>query len=196
MTSKQQNPIFTIGHSTLPVEKFIALLHQEHITTLADVRTIPGSNAFPQYHGETLAATLAQADIRYVYLPELGGRRGKQAGISPDLNAYWENKSFRYYADYATTPAFGKGLEALEEIARAHLTAFMCAEAVWWRCHRRIITDHLLARDWTVRHLLATGRTEEAHLTPGAVVKRTQVTYPLRPGETKNDAVISTSSEE
>lgn len=188
--------IYSIGHSTLPIEQFISLLHQHRVTLLADVRTIPGSNAFPQYNAEALSHALNLARIQYAYFPALGGRRGRQPTVPPETNAFWENKSFRYYADYATLPAFEHGLHQLETAARARITAYMCAETLWWRCHRRIITDHLLARGWDVKHLMATGRTEDAHYTEGAVVKDGKVTYPLTPHETPDAVAMSTSPEE
>lgn len=188
--------IYTVGHSTLPIDQFIALLRHYGITFLADVRSIPGSNAFPQYNKEALSAALKAAHIGYFWVEDLGGRRNRQWSVPPATNAAWENKSFRFYADYALSPAFHKGLTVLEALASKHTVAYMCAEVLWWRCHRRIITDHLLARGWTVTHLMSLQHSETARLNPDAVVTGDQVTYPVKPGVPKQHAVMDSSLEE
>jgi uncharacterized protein (DUF488 family) len=157
--------VHTIGHSTRSSEDFLALLHEAGIAMVADVRRFPGSRRHPQFNGEALAATLAAAGIGYRHFPALGGRRAP-AKDSP--NGLWREPGFRGYADYAAMPAFRDALGALEALAQARPTAIMCAEAVWWQCHRRIITDYLLADGLEVRHILGPVQVEAATLTPGA----------------------------
>jgi len=164
----EQLPFFTIGHSTRPLPEFIALLEASRIQTLADVRSIPRSRTNPQFNQESLPQALAHAGIDYVHLARLGGRRGrtKAAGASP--NAYWTHPAFRNYADYAMSEAFQAGLAELLELGRRRRTAIMCSEAVWWRCHRRIITDYLLLHGETVEHIMDARHTSPATMTPGA----------------------------
>jgi uncharacterized protein (DUF488 family) len=161
--------IYTIGHSTRSAAELIELLNEASVDLLVDVRSIPRSRRNPQFNIETLPRTLEQAGIGYRHLAELGGRRGKttRAGTSP--NAGWGEAAFRNYADYAQTTEFHAGLDRLMAEARMHTPSIMCAEAVWWRCHRRIITDYLLARGVEVRHVLGRDNIAIASLTPGAV---------------------------
>ena len=172
--------VLTVGHSTHPIEEFIELLTMAGVTRVVDVRTLRGSRHNPQFDEETLGPSLIGAGIDYLPEPRLGGLRGASHTVARDTNAYWENASFRRYADYALGEAFAEGLAALLELAVApHLPAIMCSEAVWWRCHRRIIADYLLARDVPVTHLMPAGRLTPASLTPGAVVHPGgTVTYP------------------
>jgi uncharacterized protein (DUF488 family) len=156
---------FTIGHSTRSVAELVELLQSAGIALLADVRTIPRSRTNPQFNIDALPAELAAYEIAYEHFPELGGRRGR-APNSP--NDFWENDSFRNYADYAATDAFRAGLERLRRIGEERSTAIMCAEAVWWRCHRRIIADYLLCAGDAVFHILGKGKIEPAKLTPAA----------------------------
>ena len=172
-------PFFTIGHSTRSTEEFIALLQQSEIRQLADVRTVPRSRTNPQFNPETLAASLAGYQIGHAHLTALGGLRGRQQQVPDALNALWQNRSFRNYADYAQTPPFREGLQQLLELGATGRVAIMCAEAVWWRCHRRIIADFLLARGLAVFHILGPQNVTPATLTPGAVVSGETVTYPL-----------------
>jgi len=162
----RRNPVFTIGHSNRSVAELIALLHEADADLLADVRAFPRSRANPQFNGPELQEALAQSRIAYHYLPALGGRRHGRKGDSP--NMLWRNESFRAYADYAGTPEFRAGLEELCALAGEHRCAVMCAEAVWWRCHRRIIADYLLAAGFEVIHILGPGKLTPATLTPGA----------------------------
>ncbi|MBX6323231.1 MAG: DUF488 domain-containing protein [Rhodospirillaceae bacterium] len=157
--------VFTIGHSTRDADAFMALLGEAGVRLLADVRRFPRSRRHPQFNADRLAATLAAADIGYRHFPALGGRRTPQEA-SP--NTLWTEPGFRGYADYAATPEFRAALDALEGLARATPTAIMCAEAAWWRCHRRIIADYLIADGFSVHHVLAPGRIEPARLTEGA----------------------------
>jgi uncharacterized protein (DUF488 family) len=162
--------IFTIGHSTRTLAEFVALLRQVDVTLVVDVRSFPRSRTTPQFNGDTLPAALAEQRIGYRHLRALGGRRHHRKGASPSLNTYWRELAFRNYADYAETDEFRAGLRALCELARGDRCALMCAEAVWWRCHRRIITDYLLAAGMHVEHIMGLGQVINATLTPGAVV--------------------------
>ena len=157
--------VFTIGHSTRPIEEFVALLKAHGVTQLADVRTIPKSRRHPHFAQEALSVSLPAAGIVYRHFPGLGGLR-KPASDSP--NGGWRHAGFRGYADYMRTPAFAAALADLAEWSRAAPTAVMCAEAVWWRCHRRIIADYLLAAGETVFHILGKGHVELATMTPAA----------------------------
>ncbi len=159
-------PFFTIGHSTRSIGDFTALLAKADVETLADVRTIPRSRTNPQFNADVMPGEIAP--IAYRRIPALGGLRGHKRGGGPSPNTFWENESFRNYADYAMTPPFHEGLEALKALGRERICAFMCAEAVWWRCHRRIIADYLLAQGEQVFHIMGPGRIEAAKLTPAA----------------------------
>lgn len=157
--------VFTIGHSTRGTEELLALLREAGVTMVADVRRFPRSRRHPQFNAERLAATLPAAGIGYRHIPSLGGRR---VPVQPSPNTLWSEPGFRGFADYAATTAFRGALDALEALARAQPTAIMCAEAAWWRCHRRIIADYLMADGFMVRHVLAAGRIAPALLTTGA----------------------------
>jgi len=146
--------IWTIGHSTHPLEEFLSFLEAHRIAAVADVRSFPGSRRYPQYGKDALQASLARIGIAYRWMPALGGRR-RPAADSP--NTVWRNAAFRGYADYMQTEAFAAALDALLELARIHRTALMCAESVWWRCHRAMIADALLARGIDVEHILDEG---------------------------------------
>jgi len=163
------SPFFTIGHSTRQIGEFVALLNTSQIGLVVDVRSIPRSRTNPQYNRETFPETLSGFQIAYEYIGELGGRRAKARDIAPSINGYWENQSFHNYADYAMGSSFHSGFAKLLELGRARRCAVMCAEAVWWRCHRRIIADYLLAADETVFHVLGLGTVNAASLTPTAL---------------------------
>lgn len=172
-------PFFTIGHSNRTLEEFVELLRGAEIALLADIRTIPKSRANPQFNEDTLPGALAACQIGYERIAALGGLRGKSKTIARDVNAFWTNESFHNYADYALSETFRMGLDHLIEQGRDRRTAIMCSEAVWWRCHRRIVTDHLIARGESVFHIMGKGRIEPAHLTAGAVVQAGgEVVYP------------------
>src|SRR4051794_15270252 len=136
-------PFFTIGHSTRPLTEFIEMLRRAGVRILVDVRKIPRSRTNPQYNRENLGESLAQVQIGYEHISELGGRRGKREDVPSDLNAFWTNESFHNYADYALSEPFQHGLARLRALGVQQPCAIMCAEAVWWRCHRRIIADYL-----------------------------------------------------
>lgn len=171
-------PIYTIGHSTRPIEDFVELLRGGNVQHLVDVRSIPRSRTNPQYNLDTLPATLAERQIRHAIIPELGGRRGREKEVAPEVNGFWANQSFHNYADYAMSETFRKGLTALIELSFEAPCAIMCSEAVWWRCHRRIIADHLLNRGKTVLHLMGRDRMEPARMTPAAVSRDGVLIYP------------------
>jgi len=164
-------PFFTIGHSNRTLEAFIGLLREADIALVADIRTIPKSRTNPQFDKNTLPGALAAVAISYEHMAALGGLRGRSRGISPTVNAFWTNESFHNYADYALTAQFQAGLQHLLDRGRKRHCTIMCSEAVWWRCHRRIVADYLIASGETVFHILAEGRLEPAHLTPGAVIQ-------------------------
>jgi len=165
------NPFFTVGHSTRSIDALVDLLRKNRIELLADVRTIPKSRTNPQFNRETLPETLAPRGIAYEHMAALGGLRGKARHASQGLNGFWSNESFRNYADYALTEPFKTGLEHLRREGHRRRCAIMCSEAVWWRCHRRIIADYLIAGGETVMHIMGVGRLEPARLTPGAMVR-------------------------
>ncbi len=172
-------PFFTIGHSNRSLDEFVALLQQAEIELLADVRTIPKSRANPQFNKDTLPEALAPFGIAYEHMAPLGGLRGKARAAPPDLNGFWTNESFHNYADYAMTAPFHEGLARLIEEGRKRRTAIMCSEAVWWRCHRRIVADYLIAGGEPVFHIMGEGRLEPARLTEGAVIQPDgSVVYP------------------
>jgi uncharacterized protein (DUF488 family) len=164
-------PICTIGHSTRSITDFAALLRHAGVDLLVDVRSIPGSRAAPQFNSEVLPAALATHGFGYRHLPALGGRRHRGKGAPPSENTFWRVLAFRDYADYAETEAFRAGLAELLDLAQVHNCAIMCAEAVWWRCHRRIITDYLVTRGVSVWHIMGPDRPVAGTLTPGAIVR-------------------------
>jgi uncharacterized protein (DUF488 family) len=139
---------------------------------------VPRSRTNPQYNQDVLPGELAPYQVGYSRIAELGGLRGRSRDVPPELNAYWQNQSFHNYADYALSSAFADGLQQLEVVAHERTTAIMCSEAVWWRCHRRIIADYLLLRGRKVFHLMGTDRVEEATITPAARKQDGRLTYP------------------
>jgi uncharacterized protein (DUF488 family) len=162
------NPFFTIGHSTRPIAEFLDLLRAAQIELVVDVRTVPRSRANPQYGGEALAASLRPFQIEYRRIAALGGLRGRQPDVSPGVNGFWENQSFHNYADYAMGEEFHRGLASLRALGHARRCAIICAEAVWWRCHRRIIADYLIAAGETVFHILGPDQVRPAQMTESA----------------------------
>jgi uncharacterized protein (DUF488 family) len=171
-------PICTIGHSTATIPEFVELLRVGEVGMVVDVRTVPRSRHNPQYNLDALGEELAAFQVGHEYIRQLGGLRGKSREVAPEVNGLWRNQSFHNYADYALSQEFADGLARLLELASRQRCAIMCAEAVWWRCHRRIIADYLLARGHAVTHLMWPHRIEPASLTPGAVVDGGRVTYP------------------
>ena len=172
-------PFFTIGHSTRAIDEFVDLLRSAEVTLVADVRTAPRSRTNPQYNADVLPAALAAYDIGYEHIAALGGLRGKTRGLPSEINAFWQNDSFHHYADYAMSEGFRAGLAHLRELGHARRCAIMCAEAVWWRCHRRIIADYLIAAGETVLHILGPGHIAPAQMTEAARVAEDHVVrYP------------------
>lgn len=168
------NTVYTVGHSTRAPDAFVALLRAHDVTHLADVRTVPRSRHNPQFNADALARTLAGQGIAYTHFPGLGGFRKANAGAS---NAGWRNASFRGYADYMQTPAFGENLERLIALAEHDAVAIMCAEAVPWRCHRSLIADVLRSLGFRVMHILGTGSVKEHPYTPPARIVAGRLTY-------------------
>lgn len=164
----EPHPVFTIGHSDRSTEEFVDLLRASQVRLVVDVRKIPRSRSNPHFAQDALPDALASNQIAYEHAAELGGRRGRAPTPEPSPNGLWENRSFRNYADYALTEPFRIGLDRLRALARERRCAIMCAEAVWWRCHRRIIADYLLAGGAEVLHILGPGQVRPAQLTPGA----------------------------
>jgi uncharacterized protein (DUF488 family) len=165
----RERPFFTIGHSTRPVEELIELLAAAQVQLLVDVRHMPRSRTNPQFNSDLLPGSLDAHGIGYRHLASLGGLRRKPRDGGESVNRGWRNQSFRNFADYALTPEFADGFAELRELGHARPTAIMCAEAVWWRCHRRIIADYLLQHGESVLHIMTRDRLEPATLTPGAV---------------------------
>lgn len=164
-------PFFTVGHSNRSLEAFEALLRGADIALVADIRKMPRSRANPQFNEGALGDALAPFQIGYEHIAALGGLRGRTRDLPPDVNGLWTNRSFRNYADYALTEPFQTGLAHLIAAGRERRCTVMCSEAVWWRCHRRIVADYLIARGESVFHIMAEARLEPARLTPGAVVQ-------------------------
>jgi uncharacterized protein (DUF488 family) len=173
------SPFFTIGHSTRSIQEFAALVTAAEIKLVVDVRTVPRSRTNPQFNRDVLPTSLAPHGIAYQHFAAIGGLRGKQPGVNPDVNAFWENASFHNYADYAMSEQFRSGVEKLRELGRAARSTVMCAESLWWRCHRRIIADYLIAAGEEVLHILGPGHIEPALMTPAARIESDgALTYP------------------
>jgi uncharacterized protein (DUF488 family) len=172
--------IYTVGHSTRPFDEFLRLLQAHGIEQLADVRTVPRSRRHPQFARETLDAALASQGITYRHFPALGGLRRPR----PDSpNGYWRNESFRGYADHMQTTAFDAGVSDLLQFSAAGQTVVMCAEAVWWRCHRSLLADALRVRGVTVCHILSQAPAQPHQLCEYARTEGTTITYP---GDTRS----------
>ncbi len=172
-------PFFTIGHGTRTIEDFIALLKAAGVSLVIDVRTMPRSRTNPQFNIDQLPGSLEADQIGYLHLAALGGLRSRQRTIAPMTNAFWDNQSFHNYADYAMSAAFHDALGQLRKLGEDRRCAIMCAETVWWRCHRRIITDYLIATGEQVFHILGPNHIEAAKLTPAARVgPGSTLTYP------------------
>jgi len=166
--------LWTIGHSTRDWPDFVALLREAGIETVADVRRHAGSRRYPQFLGATMAATLPEAGIGYVAMPALGGRRAPRRD-SP--NTAWRNPGFRGYADYMDSADYRAARDRLAELALHSRTAILCAEAVWWQCHRGLIADDFKARGWTVTHVVGAGRSEPHPYTRAARIVDGRLDY-------------------
>jgi uncharacterized protein (DUF488 family) len=169
--------IFTIGHSNHAIERFLDLLKRHAIKELADIRRFPGSRKHPHFNREGLQEALDGQGIRYCWIEALGGRR-KAAASGTSENLAWCNASFRNYADYMASEEFRQGVATLVQAASARRTAMMCAEGLWWQCHRRLVSDFLLAQGVRVQHIMPNGQLKPHVMTPGAVVADGRVTYP------------------
>ena len=174
----QAPPVYTIGHSTRPIDEFVELLQAAEVTLVIDVRSIRRSRTNPQYNADALPRSLAKFQIGYTPISELGGRRPRQKGVPSEVNGYWENRSFHNYADFAMSEEFEIGLRELLKLSEGRSCALMCAEAVWWRCHRRIIADYLLFHGRAVLHLMEKGRIETASMTLAALILGKVLVYP------------------
>lgn len=167
--------IYTVGHSTHPLEKFLAILKAHSIEQLIDVRRFPKSRRHPHFNRDAMERSLPEARITYRHMPELGGMRHPR---KDSINTAWQNESFRGYADYMQTPEFERNLEELIALSSEHRTAIMCAEAVPWRCHRSLIADALIAREIDVQDIYSESSVKPHKLTPFANISGDRVTYP------------------
>jgi uncharacterized protein (DUF488 family) len=167
---RAQHTLYTVGHSRHTLAEFVAILQSVGITRVVDIRSIPRSRTNPQFNIDALPASLGESNIAYTQLPKLGGRRSKSK-LGESHNPGWRVRAFQNYADYAETADFREGLQELLALAAQETCAIMCAEAVWWRCHRRIVTDYVLARGIPVVHLLSATQRQDATLTPFATVR-------------------------
>ena len=171
MPGAAPHPFYTIGHSTRPILDFVDLLRAADVGLVVDVRTVPRSRTNPQYNLDALPLALSKQGLGYEHMAALGGLRGKSKTVAAEVNAFWRIQSFHNFADYALGEAFRAGLAQLRAHGRERRCAVMCAESVWWQCHRRIITDYLLAAVETVFHIMAAGRIDPARMTPAAQVR-------------------------
>jgi uncharacterized protein (DUF488 family) len=172
---KVKTTVWTIGHSTHSWDEFVSLLRAYRLQAVADVRRLPGSRRLPQFDQDTMATELEQLGIAYRWFPKLGGRR---RALKDSPNIGWRNASFRGYADHLGSEEFAEGLEELIDLAQQERTTLMCAEAVWWRCHRRLIADVLILRGIEVIHILDATHATPHSITPPARVVNGKLAYP------------------
>ena len=171
---KTEKIIWTIGHSTHLLDELAAMLQSFQIEIVADIRSSPGSRKFPQFNKEALQISLPENNIQYIHLKELGGRRK----VNPySKNTVWRHPAFRGYADYMETGTFKEGIRELEKMAMKHRTAYMCSEAVWWRCHRSMVSDYLKVDGWKVMHIMGVGKEEEHPYTAPARIVKGELNY-------------------
>jgi uncharacterized protein (DUF488 family) len=176
MMKKESKIIWTIGHSTRSLEEFVAMLHSSKIKLIADIRNYPGSRKYPQFNKEALEIFLQQNNIEYIHLKKLGGRRKPNPNSK---NTSWRNLAFRGYADYMETTDFKTEIKNLERMALKQPTAYMCSEAVWWRCHRAMISDYLKVQGWKVMHIMGIGKESEHPYTAPAKIVNEELSYEL-----------------
>lgn len=174
MKEEKQKIIWTIGHSTHPLNEFISILVSFRITLVADIRNYPGSKRFPHFNKEALQISLPLNNMKYIHLKELGGRRRP---ITGSINTRWRNIAFRGYADYMDTNAFKKEIIELEKMALEETTAYMCSEAVWWSCHRSLVSDYLKIRNWKVMHIMSKGKATGHPYTTAARIVNGELRY-------------------
>jgi len=171
----QAHWLFTFGHSTHPLERFLELLLMHRIAVLADIRSFPGSRRWPQFNQQPLSQALCRAGMEYRWLQQLGGRRSRKRPDSPHVA--WTVAAFRSYADYTESAEFAAGLDELIAIGTGSCTAIMCSEGVWWRCHRRLVSDQMTVRGWRVEHILPDGKLAAHHLPDFASVVSGRIIY-------------------
>lgn len=174
--SEQNKNIWTIGHSTRSLEEFIDMLKSFQIESVADIRSFPGSRKYPHFNREALEISLPQNNIRYFHLKNLGGRR---KAYPDSKNTAWHHPAFRGYADYMETDEFKKEIQQLEQIAMQQRTVYMCSEAVWWRCHRSMVSDFLKVIGWTVMHIMVIGKNEAHPYTSPARIIEDKLVYSM-----------------
>lgn len=172
MPMPMRRRLYTIGHSTRTFDELVLALRAWGVTTLIDIRHFTRSRANPQFNAAALSRRLPRKQIEYVVMPDLGGRRGRAKDVDPERNAGWTNASFKNYADYAEAPAFQQALASLLDRAASETCAIMCAEAVWWRCHRRIVADYALTKRVPVSHIFTPEQAVRATRTPFATYDR------------------------
>lgn len=166
--------IWTIGHSTHPWNEFIEILQSFSIEILVDIRSYPGSKKYPQFNKDNMSKALPEADIKYMHMKDLGGRRK----VKPDsVNTAWRHPAFRGYADYMEEEAFKVAIKELESVARKHRTAYMCSESLWWRCHRSLVSDYLKLQGWTVMHIMGKNKSQEHPFTQPAKIVGGKLSY-------------------
>lgn len=174
MKTNQSKTVWTIGHSTHSLDEFVAMLLSFNIERVVDVRSYPGSRKFPHFNKELLELSLPENNIHYIHLKKLGGRRK----VNPESkNTTWHHAAFRGYADYMETNSFTEGIKELIEIAQKQRTAYMCSEAVWWRCHRSMVSDYLKAHGWDVQHIMGINKASEHPYTQPARIVDGELTY-------------------
>ncbi len=174
MKTEQSKTVWTIGHSTHTLDELVAMLHSFKIEIVVDIRSYPGSRKFPQFNKEALEITLPNNNIAYIHLKKLGGRRK----VNPESkNTTWRHAAFRGYADYMETESFAEGIKELIDIASQKRTAYMCSEAVWWRCHRSMVSDYLKAAGWDVEHIMSVDKESEHPYTQPARIVNGELTY-------------------
>ena len=174
MSEKHQKEIWSIGHSTRTLEHFVEMLHSFNIKFLADIRSFPGSRRVPQFNKENLEISMPANGIDYVHLKLLGGRRAVK---KDSKNTGWRHPAFRGYADYMETDDFKTGIQQLEGIAKKHSTAYMCSEAVWWSCHRSMVSDYLKLNGWLVHHIMEVHKATEHTYTQPAKIINGELSY-------------------
>jgi uncharacterized protein (DUF488 family) len=170
--------VLTVGHSTRSIPEFVEILRLGEVELVVDVRTIARSRTNPQYNLDALPDALGEYQIGHRYIAALGGLRGRAHEVPANVNAFWQNRSFHNYADYALSDDFAGGLDELLRLSAERRTAIMCSEALWWRCHRRLIADYLMIRGRPVVHLMSSSRLEPAKMTPGAQEQDGRLVYP------------------